>query len=171
MAYSKQDFKDGDVLYGHQLNNIEDGIVELEDVTGADKWDDSDAFTNYPVMSDCLNSSYNETGFNKFKENHNNKSMAEVIDLKANKTSPHLFTIPITGWSTDSTIAGYTNYIDIAIDNLTDQDSVDVTVLPQSTSVASSAQFTNTQTFTGVLRLRAKNIPTAEIEAQWRIVQ
>lgn len=30
MAYQKQNFKDGDTLYGSQLNHIEDGIVELE---------------------------------------------------------------------------------------------------------------------------------------------
>lgn len=208
MSYSKQNFKDGDVLYSSQLNRIEDGIVGLENTTGSDKWGDSNAFVNYPVMSDCLDDSYDETGFYRFKESHENKSMAEVIDLKAdtssvvtktdftssqdkqdtkikdnsdniaslqankaNKTSFHLFTIPITGWLNDSAIDGYANYIDISIENLTDEDVVNVTVAPISTSVAAKAQFTNTESLNGVLRLRAKNVPEAAISAQWYIVR
>lgn len=54
---------------------------------------------------------------------------------------------------------------------MTSNDIVNVTVAPVSTSVAVKAQFTNTESFDGYLRLRAKNVPTEVITAQWYIVR
>ena len=68
------------------------------------------------------------------------KAVGDAITLKADKVSPHLFTIPITGWQTDDTVPGFTNYIDIAIDGMTDVDIVNVNVAPVSTTVAAKAQ-------------------------------
>lgn len=99
------------------------------------------------------------------------KAVGDAVALKADKVSPHLFTIPITGWQTDDTVPGFTNYIDIAIDGMTDTDIVNVNVAPVSTTVAAKAQFTNTESITGALRLRARNVPETEITAQWYIVR
>lgn len=95
----------------------------------------------------------------------------EKLTGKADVVVPHMFTIPITNWKTDSTIPGFSNYVDIACSGMTANDIVNVNVAPISTSVAAKAQFTNTESFDGYLRLRAKNIPSAAITAQWYIVR
>mgnify|MGYP003190965418 FL=1 len=97
--------------------------------------------------------------------------MDEKLTGKADVVVPHMFTIPITNWKTDSTIPGFSNYVDIACSGMTANDIVNVNVAPISTSVAAKAQFTNTESFDGYLRLRAKNIPSAAITAQWYIVR
>lgn len=97
--------------------------------------------------------------------------MDEKLIGKADVVVPHMFTIPITNWQTDDTIPGFTNYVDIACSGMTADDIVNVNVAPISTSVAAKAQFTNTESFDGYLRLRAKNIPSEEITAQWYIVR
>ncbi len=80
------------------------------------------------------------------------------------------FTIPVTGWKTDETVPGYTKYIDISVPNLLGTDCVGVDVDPTSTDVARAANFTNTESLAGALRLRAAAIPTAAIKAEYRIV-
>lgn len=107
-----------------------------------------------------------QTTYNTDKEWLSNK-----IDTKADKVVPHAFSIPIEGWQTDTEIAGFSNYIDITIDGMTSNDIVNVNVAPISTGVAAKAQFTNPESFDGYLRLRAKDIPTEAISAQWYIVR
>lgn len=97
--------------------------------------------------------------------------MDEKLTGKADVVVPHMFTIPITNWKTDNTVPGFSNYVDIACSGMTANDIVNVNVAPISTSVAAKAQFTNTESFDGYLRLRAKNIPSKEITAQWYIVR
>lgn len=97
--------------------------------------------------------------------------MDEKLTGKADVVVPHMFTIPITNWKTDNTVPGFSNYVDIACSGMTANDIVNVNVAPISTSVAAKAQFTNTESFDGYLRLRAKNIPSAAITAQWYIVR
>lgn len=97
--------------------------------------------------------------------------MDEKLTGKADVVVPHMFTIPITNWKIDSTVPGFSNYVDIACSGMTVNDIVNVNVAPISTSVAAKAQFTNTESFDGYLRLRAKNIPSKEITAQWYIVR
>ena len=97
--------------------------------------------------------------------------MDEKLTGKADVVVPHMFTIPITNWRTDDTVPGFSNYVDIACSDMTANDIVNVNVAPISTSVAAKAQFTNTESFDGYLRLRAKNIPSKEITAQWYIVR
>lgn len=99
------------------------------------------------------------------------KTVGEKLNIKADVVTPHTFTIPITGQKTDDTIPGYSNYIDISIASMTSNDIVNVTVYPVSTSVAVKAQFTNTESFNGYLRLRAKSVPSEKISAQWYIVR
>ena len=78
--------------------------------------------------------------------------------------------IPATGWKTDSSVPGYTNYIDIAISGLTAADYVAVDVAPSSSAVARAANFVATESRAGILRLRAASAPTATISAQYHII-
>ena len=90
--------------------------------------------------------------------------------VKADKTEFVSFSIPATGWKTDSSVPGYTNYIDIAISGLTAADYVAVDVAPASSAVARAANFVATESRAGILRLRAASVPTATIAAQYHII-
>ena len=79
------------------------------------------------------------------------------------------FTIPASGWGTDNTVPGYPHYIDINVSGLLASDVVAVNVAPGSALVARAANFTNTQSYAGKFRLRAANVPTAAITAQYHI--
>lgn len=93
-----------------------------------------------------------------------NKGKAAVVD-------PHTFTIPTTGWVDDTSVADFPHKLDISIAELTAQDIVNVVVAPDDTTPAADACFANTETQQGILRLRAKDVPTAAINATWYIVR
>ena len=95
--------------------------------------------------------------------------LEEVDKVKADKPEYIDIIIPATGWQTDSTVTGYTHYLDIPISNLTENDEVAVTVVPASKAVADAARFTTTESLAGVLRLRAANVPSAAITAQYDV--
>lgn len=95
--------------------------------------------------------------------------LEEVDKVKADKPEYIDIIIPATGWQTDSTVTGYTHYLDIPISNLTENDEVAVIVVPASKAVADAARFTATESLAGVLRLRAANVPSAAITAQYHI--
>ena len=95
--------------------------------------------------------------------------LEEVDKVKADKPEYIDIIIPATGWQTDSTVTGYTHYLDILISNLTENDEVAVTVVPASKAVADAARFTATESLAGVLRLRAANVPSAAITAQYDV--
>ena len=95
--------------------------------------------------------------------------LEEVDKVKADKPEYIDIIIPATGWQTDSTVTGYTHYLDIPISNLTENDEVAVTVVPASKAVADAARFTATESLAGVLRLRATNVPSAAITAQYDV--
>lgn len=97
-------------------------------------------------------------------------ALDEMDEVKADKTEFVSFSIPATGWKTDSNVPGYTNYIDIAISCLTAADYVAVDVVPASSAVARAANFVATESRTGILRLRAASVPTAAISAQYHII-
>lgn len=105
------------------------------------------------------------------KEKNDLQAYVEAIDgVKADKTEFVSFSIPATGWKTDSSVPGYTNYIDIAISGLTAADYVAVDVAPSSSAVARAANFVATESRAGILRLRAASVPTATISAQYHII-
>ena len=79
------------------------------------------------------------------------------------------FTIPVSGWGTDSSVPDYPNYIDITVSGLLSSDIVAVDVAPGSYKAASAANFCSTQSYDGRFRLRAESIPTAAITAQYHI--
>ena len=95
--------------------------------------------------------------------------LEEVDKVKADKPEYIDIIIPATGWQTDSAVTGYTHYLDIPISNLTENDEVAVTVVPASKAVDDAARFTATESLAGVLRLRAANVPSAAITAQYHI--
>ena len=95
--------------------------------------------------------------------------LEEVDKVKADKPEYIDFTIPATGWKTDNTVPGYTHYLDIPVEGLTADDKVDVRVAPASKAVADAARFTTTESLAGVLRLRAANVPSAAITAQYDV--
>lgn len=97
-------------------------------------------------------------------------ALDEMDEVKADKTEFVSFSIPATGWKTDSSVPGYTNYIDIAISGLTAADYVAVDVVPASSAVARAANFVATESSAGILRLRAASVPTAAISAQYHII-
>lgn len=99
------------------------------------------------------------------------KKITELQSQKADKVEVHSFTIQTTGWAMDTAVSGFANYYDISVDGMTDNDVVNVMVAPVSSRIAVRAQFTNTESFNGYFRLRAKNIPESEISAQWYIVR
>ena len=95
-------------------------------------------------------------------------ALDEMDEVKADKTEFVSFSIPAAGWKTDSSVPGYTNYIDIAISGLTAADYV--AVVPASSAVARAANFVATESRAGILRLRAASVPTAAISAQYHII-
>lgn len=99
------------------------------------------------------------------------EAIEETNGLKADKATFVGFTIPITGWKTDSAVAGYPNYIDISVSGLTADDCVAVNVAPSSSAVAKAAGFAPTESLAGVLRLRASSVPCAAITAQYHIIE
>ena len=79
------------------------------------------------------------------------------------------FTIPVSGWGTDDTVPSHPHYIDIAVNGMLASDIVAVNVAPVSVPAAREANFTNTQSYVGKFRLRAKCVPTEAITAQYHI--
>ena len=94
------------------------------------------------------------------------KATGDALASKADSVVPHDLSIPITGWQTDTEVAEYPHYIDITAD-VTSTTVVSVSIDPASADVAGKAMLVNPETRTGAIRIRAHNIPTAEISARW----
>lgn len=107
-------------------------------------------------------------GYNYLMKQVNNaqKAAKELNKGKADSVVPHDLFIPITGWQTDTEVAEYPHYIDITAD-VTSTTVVSVSIDPASADVAGKAMLVNPETRTGAIRIRAHNIPTAEISARW----
>ena len=93
------------------------------------------------------------------------KATGNALAGKADSVVPHDLFIPITGWQTDTEVAEYPHYIDITAD-VTSTTVVSVSIDPASADVAGKAMLVNPETRTGAIRIRAHNIPTAEISAR-----
>lgn len=94
------------------------------------------------------------------------KATGDALAGKADSVVPHDLSIPITGWQTDTEVVEYPHYIDITAD-VTSTTVVSVSIDPASADVAGKAMLVNPETRTGAIRIRAHNIPTAEISARW----
>lgn len=73
--------------------------------------------------------------------NHTNKKLSDIATLtvnaleelnseKANKPRYFNITIPVSGWLNDS--HDYPKYYDIALENVTEKDRVDIMIAPES---------------------------------------
>lgn len=107
-------------------------------------------------------------GYNYLMRQVNNAQRAAkaLNEGKADSVDPHDLFIPITGWQTDTEVAEYPYYIDITAD-VTSTTVVSVSIDPASADVAGKAMLVNPETRTGAIRIRAHNVPTAEISARW----
>lgn len=107
-------------------------------------------------------------GYNYLMRQVNNaQRAAKALNKgKADSVVPHELFIPITGWQTDTEVAEYPHYIDITAD-VTSTTVVSVSIDPASADVAGKAMLVNPETRTGAIRIRAHNVPTAEISARW----
>lgn len=79
------------------------------------------------------------------------------------------FTIPTSGWVTDSSVPSYPYYLDVSVEGLLASDIVDVNIAPASAWTASAAEFTCTESAAGRFRLRCKNVPAAAISAEYHV--
>lgn len=91
----------------------------------------------------------------------------EALDKKTDGITVHSMTIPADGWKTDNTVVEYPYYLDISADGVLSTTVVSVSIDPESADVARDAMLTNPLTGEGFIRMRAHNIPTASITAQW----
>ena len=96
----------------------------------------------------------------------------EALDSgKADKPTAVSCTIPISGWSKDST-ADYPNFYDIAVTGVTGKDRAEVTLAPSGLDTAVKCGMCQTcETLAGKIRLRAASIPASEIAAEFWIEQ
>ena len=87
------------------------------------------------------------------------------LDEKQSSILKQNFIIPAEGWSTDASVPEYPAFLDIAVPDLSDQDYVSVTALPQSFQTALSARFAPVQSLSGKFRLRAEAAPAQATDA------
>ena len=96
----------------------------------------------------------------------------KLQDEKAAKVATASLTIPNTGWGTDSSVTGYTAYVDVTVSGLTASDVVVVMIAAKSASVADAACLCGAcESLAGKLRIRAKHTPTAALSAVYYIVR
>lgn len=98
------------------------------------------------------------------------KVLKDIVDTKADNINVQPITIPTTGWGTENGVSAYPNYIDIPLAGVSSKDAVVIDISPSSAYFAAQAQFTNTESMNGAVRIRAKNVPTAAIKGQWYVI-
>lgn len=100
------------------------------------------------------------------------EAMQEMEAAKADKQASVSLTIPKTGWSDDAASTSYPKYLDITASSITAKDSVNIAISPSSMAVAIACGMCPTsETFSGKIRIRAKSVPSANIQAEYRLNQ
>ena len=98
-------------------------------------------------------------------------AVSALDKAKADKVTLTAFTIPTTCWQQDGNY-GYPYYVDLPVSGLTENDVVAVEITPAGQNVAETACFlSSSESLSGVLRLRAKHIPTAALAAYYYIIR
>ena len=98
-------------------------------------------------------------------------AVSALDKAKADKVTLTAFTIPTTGWQQDGNY-GYPYYVDLPVSGLTENDVVAVEITPAGQNVAETACFlSSSESLSGVLRLRAKHIPTAALAAYYYFIR
>ncbi len=98
-------------------------------------------------------------------------TVADALDTldkeKADKLSATSFTIPATGWSSDTSVAEYPKYKDIAVAGVTAKDRATISITPGSMGTAKACGLCPaSQTLAGKIRIRAAKVPAAAISAE-----
>lgn len=98
------------------------------------------------------------------------EALATMDSEKQDKTSAVDVTIPVTGWGTDASVEEYTKYYDLAISDVTANDRASVHIAPASLQTAKSCGICPTcETLAGKIRIRAAQVPSVAIAAQYWI--
>jgi len=92
----------------------------------------------------------------------------EELDMaKQDKASSTAVTIPVSGWGTDSSIADYPKYYDIAFAGVTEKDRAAISIASGSMKAAKECGMCQTnQTLAGKIRVRAAKVPTETITVE-----
>lgn len=99
------------------------------------------------------------------------KALQGMDTNKANKSSSVAITIPAAGWAQDGT-AEYPYYLDVPVEGVTARDRADVTIVVSGLSAARACGLCPvSETSGGKIRFRAKVAPTADIEAEYWIME
>lgn len=98
------------------------------------------------------------------------KILKDLVDTKPDEVKLFPLTIPATGWQTDGSVS-YPYYIDLSITGIKESDCIGVTVSPDDYDAAKAACFTITETKNGILKLRARNIPTKTLRASYYFIR
>ena len=97
------------------------------------------------------------------------KDIKALSSGKQDKPLKGGFTIPTSGWSTDTT-TGYTKYYDVTVPGVTANDRADIIIAPGSVNTAAACGFCPvSETMAGKIRIRATKVPTAAISAEYWI--
>lgn len=94
----------------------------------------------------------------------------EMNRIKADKPTATAYTVPVSGWKSDST-SGYPNYYDIKVSGVTAKDRAEITIKYDSLDAAKVCGLCPTnETIAGAIRIRAVNIPTATMSVEYWIM-
>lgn len=97
------------------------------------------------------------------------EAIEELEQAKADKAQSVAITIPATGWASDSG-GDYPHYYDIAAEGVTANDRAAITIAPGSLGTAKTCGLCATnETMAGKIRVRAINIPSEAISAEFWI--
>lgn len=97
------------------------------------------------------------------------EAIGELNSVKANKAEAVGITIPATGWQSDSG-GDYPHYYDITAEGVTASDRAEITIAPGSLGTAKTCGLCATnETMAGKIRVRAINVPTEAISAEFWI--
>ena len=97
------------------------------------------------------------------------EAIEELEQAKADRAQSVAVTIPATGWQSE-TGGDYPHYYDIAAEGVTASDRAEITIAPGSLGTAKACGLCATnETMAGKIRVRAINIPSEAISAEFWI--
>lgn len=98
------------------------------------------------------------------------EALSGLDDEKLDKTNAASCSIPVSGWADDTTVADFPKYYDLAVADITATDKADILIAPNSVQTAIDCGVCPTcETLAGKIRIRAKQVPSAAISAEYWI--